>query len=96
MGNEETIHSAVFQCTKARPISEIDMVFIHATTRPHIRATCLDVMRTDPYATSAAIVSQLYTHQPNSTAEPRWKLFAEVRIARELIRKFDFDPPEGW
>lgn len=90
MGNEQTIHSAVFQCIKVRPVREIDMVFIEATTSPRVRAVCLDMMRRDPDVKSAAVVSQLCTDQPP------WQLYAEVRMARELIRKFEFDPPVGW
>lgn len=95
MGNEQTIHSAVFQCIKVRPAGDIDMVFIEATTSPRVRAVCLDVMRRDPDATSAAVVLQLCAEQPLDATQP-WQLYAEVRIACELIRKFEFDPPDGW
>ena len=96
MGNEQTIHSAVFNCVKTRNVRDIDLSFIHATTRAHVRAVCLEVMRTDPSATSTDVVTQLCTDQPACADEPRWKLYAEVRIARELVRKYEFDPPEGW
>ena len=89
MGNEQTIHSAVFQCIKVRPAVDIDRAFFEATTSPSVRRACIDAMRSEPDAKSSAIVSRLRT-------EPTWQLYAEVRIARELILKFQFDPPEGW
>ena len=90
MGNEQTIYSAVFQCMKVRPPHEIDIAFIRATTGVLTRSVCLDVMRDNPAASVAMIVAQLHE------SEPTWQLYAEVRIARELLRKFEFDPPDRW
>lgn len=90
MGNEQTIHTAVFQCLKVRQPHEICSAFIRATTGKLTRSICLDVMRSNPEASVATIVSQM--HSP----EPTWQLYAEVRIACELVRKFEFDPPECW
>lgn len=89
MGNDQTIHSAVFRCMQIRKPNEISLAFITATTSTGIRNACLDVMRVNPDATSAEIISHL-----NSV--PTWQLYSEIRITRGLIRKFEFDPPDGW
>ena len=89
IGSDQTIYNAVYNCIRARPVCEIDTIFIEAVSSLSLRSRCIDIMRNFPDCSLSFIVSQL-------EVDCTWRLYAEVRIVREIIRKFQFDPPGSW